>query len=427
MVSDLLKKYERISTRILKASRIHPDIITRSQRYLITLKALKMFNMLGVNVELRLPEGAKAIHIIPVEAISLAEHVYASLGLKAISIYWKAGRVYLGYVIDDIVELYVVGECMALETEGKEALGEPRVVSGFRGYPPDRVIALLEKMYQNYKMAERYFNMPLVVDGLRKIPEIVERLRDAILVIRWDDRLTNGRSFYHNDRKLISIEVGGERFVAESTGNSIFEDYLLRECEFYYILYAGEVAEKKLQEYLEEKSRAEAMERKMVEAWDKVMARYRDNHVEVTPEELSILLPERDFKDVEKFVEFLRRSCEKIYLVDYMYDGVHYSYVGLGKSYRYPLRILYLLRLLEDFGIEAHIVGRKVGVESLPSIAVRIDRWIYPRSRTGYRPLCLILVPKRDLEIDYPCEVRAEDGCIVAIDGRMLSKALGGG
>jgi len=294
MVSDLLiKKYERVARRILRTSRIHPDIITRSQRYLMTLKALKMFREVGVDVEPRLPEEAKDIHIIPVEAISLAGHVYISLGLKATSIYWKSGRVYLGYVIDDIVELYVVGECMALGAEGKEVLGEPRVVSGFRGYPADRVIVLLEEIYQNYKMAEGFFNIPLVVDGLRKIPEIVERLRDAIVVIGQDDRLTNGRRFYHNGRKLISVVVGGERFVAESIGNGLFENYLLREYEFHYIIYTGEVAEKKLKEHLEEKSRAEARERKVVEAWDKVMARYRDYHVEVAPEELSMLLPER--------------------------------------------------------------------------------------------------------------------------------------
>jgi len=113
--------------------------------------------------------------------------------------------------------------------------------------------------------------------------------------------------------------------------------------------------------------------------------------------------------------------------VDYIYDGLHYSYVGLGTSYKHPLRILYLLRLLEDEGVEARIVGRKVDVKSLPRIAVRIDRWIYPRSRMATRPLCLILVPKRGLKIEYPCEIGFEYGCIVAVDRGILSKAFGGG
>ena len=47
-IERLVKKHERDVKRILKASRIYPDMVTRYQIYFVTLKALKMFEGLGL-------------------------------------------------------------------------------------------------------------------------------------------------------------------------------------------------------------------------------------------------------------------------------------------------------------------------------------------------------------------------------------------
>lgn len=57
-IERLVEKYERDVKRILKASRIYPDMVTQFSIYFVTFKALKMFEGLGVDVELRLPAGA---------------------------------------------------------------------------------------------------------------------------------------------------------------------------------------------------------------------------------------------------------------------------------------------------------------------------------------------------------------------------------
>jgi hypothetical protein len=47
-IERLVEKYERDVKRILKASRIYPDMVTQFSIYFVTFKALKMFEGLGL-------------------------------------------------------------------------------------------------------------------------------------------------------------------------------------------------------------------------------------------------------------------------------------------------------------------------------------------------------------------------------------------
>ena len=429
MVSDLLiRKYESVARRILKASMIHPDIITRNQRYLVTLKALEMFREAGVEVELRLHEVAYS-YIIPREAIEMARHIYDVLGLRATAVFHNNTRAYLNYVVDNIVPLYVRVECSI--PEPSSILGGVESFYELRGYPADAVERYLEYIYENYNHAREYINSDMIEEGLNKIPLLVTKIRDALAVVGRDElifKYTKERFYMPEELRLVGL--GPVNFMVERLSpESPFIHYTLSTHGMEYILYGDEATEEILRRCIERMEKNRERERMATVMWRKLMERYSNHHIEIGVDELRDVLSSSGWGDAEKIAELAGRYCEKIYLVDKFYNGYHRSYIGDGISFRHPLRLLYLLRLCEEEGIQAHIVKRGVPEKSLPRLALRIDRDIYNwGDKYSYpRPLNIILVPKRDLEIDYPCEVMVEDGFIVAVDGRMLSRAFGGG
>jgi hypothetical protein len=427
----LVEKYERIVKRILKASRIYPDMVTRYQIYFVTLKALKMFESVGVDVELRLPAGAKHSYIIPREAVSKAEEIYVSLGLSPSSAFIHHSKIYLCYPIDNIIPLYVVIDCNILEP--RSILGEGEGFHGVMGYRPENVSRYLEYIEDNYRDAQRFFKIRIVEEGLREIPILLRKLEEASAVVGDGVWTYEAKKRLYQGRLL--VELGSEEFVAEPIESacpdegSLFIHNALRVHGMDYILYGGEVAGKILEESIRKMEEIKERERKIAEAWSRLLDKRRNHYVEIGLDELKQVLASNGFENIQEIVEVAERYCEKVYLVDELYNNVCYSYVGAGRSYRHPLRLLYLLRILQDRGVQARIARRDFDEESLPRIAVRIDRAVYSRvSEHGRIPsFFIILVPRRDLEIEYKCDVKLEDGYVVSVDLERLSEALRGG
>jgi hypothetical protein len=195
-----------------------------------------------------------------------------------------------------------------------------------------------------------------------------------------------------------------------------------------YILYNGEFARKVLEECVRKMEEAREKEKRFEETWKNIMNRRRDHYVEIGLDELEQVLASNGFENLQDIVEVAERYCEKVYLVDELYNNVCYSYVGAGRSFRHPLRLLHLLRVLEDRGVQARIARRDFDEESLPRIAVRIDRVVYSKvDEHGIIPsFFIILLPRRGLKAEYQCDVRLEDGYVVSVDRKALSEVLRG-
>ena len=431
-IEKLIRKYERDVKRILKASRIYPDMVTRHQIYFVTLKALKMFESIGVDVELTFPVGANVAMFIPREAISLADHIYRSLGLKPSSAFIHESRVYLRYDIDNLIPLYAVTDCTIPDV--KSILGDVESFYGVQGYKPENVSRYLLYLLENYRDAQTLFNIRIVEEGLREIPILLGKLEGASAVVR-DGVWTYEKAKKELCQGRLLVEFGSEKFIAEPIDShphgekSLFIHNALTIHGMDYILYSGEVAGKILEESIRKMEEIKEREKRFEETWKNIMNRRRNHHVEISLDELRQVLASNGFENSEHIVEVAERYCEKVYLVDELYNNVCYSYVGAGRSFRHPLRLLYLLRILEDRDVQARIARRDFDGEPLPRMAVRIDRAVYSRvSEHGRIPsFFIILLPRRDLEIEYKCDVRIEDGYVVSVDLEGLSKALGGG
>jgi hypothetical protein len=426
----LVEKYERIVKRILKASRIYPDMVTRYQIYFATFKALKMFEGVGVDVELTLPVGANVAMFIPREATSLAEHIYRSLGLKPSSAYIHESRVYLRYDIDNLVPLYVVTDCTIPDI--RSILGDVESFYGIHGYKPENVSRYLEYIEDNYRDAQTLFNIRIVEEGLREIPILLRKLEEASAVVR-DGVWTYEKAKKKLYQGRLLVEFGSEEFIAEPADphphgeKSLFIHNALTIHGMDYILYGGEVAGKILEESIRKMEEVKEREKRFEGTWKNIMNKRRNHYVEIGLDELKQVLDSNGFENSEEIVEVAERYCEKVYLVDELYNNVCHSYVGAGRSFRHPLRLLYLLRVLEDRGVQARIARRGFDGE-LPRIAVRIERVVYSRvDEHGIIPsFFIILVPRRDLKVEYRCDVKIEDGYVVSVDLEGLSEALRG-
>jgi len=369
---------------------------------------------------------------IPREALSLADHIYRSLGLKPSLAYIHESRVYLRYDIDNLVPLYAVTDCTIPDV--KSVLGDVESFYGIQGYKPENVSKYLLYLLENYRDAQTLLNIRIVEEGLREIPILLGKLEGASAVVR-DGVWTYEKAKKELYQGRLLVEFGSEEFIAEPTDphphgeKSLFIYNALTIHGIDYILYSGEVAGKILEESIRKMEEVKERERKIAEAWSRLLDKRRNHYVEIGLDELRQVLDSNGFENSEEIVEVAERYCEKVYLVDELYNNVCYSYVGAGRSFRHSLRLLYLLRILEDRGVQARIARRNFGEESLPKIAVRIDRVVYSRvDEHGRVPsFFIILVPRRDLEIEYKCDVRIEDGYVVSVDLEGLSEALGGG
>jgi hypothetical protein len=315
----------------------------------------------------------------------------------------------------------------------KSILGDVESFYGIQGYKPENVSRYLLYLLENYRDAQKLFKIRIVEEGLRKIPILLRKLGRASAVVG------NGAWTYEKAKKklyqgLLLVELGSEEFVAEPIESacpdegSLFIHNALRIHGMDYILYNGEFARKVLEECVRKMEEAREKEKRFEETWRNILNRRRDHYVEIGLDELKQVLDSNEFEDSEEIVEVAERYCEKIYLVDELYNNVCYSYVGAGRSYRHPLRLLYLLRVLQDRGVQARIAKRDFDEESLPRIAVRIDRVVYSRvDERGIVPsFFIILMPKKGLNVEYQCDVRLEDGYVVSMDRKALSEALRG-
>lgn len=431
----LLRKYEKITRKILKASMIHPDILSRNFEHFIMFRMVRDFDKIGVGVAYSLNNPIVTCPcIIPREAITLAQYIFERLGYRADSVYISSNRFYLSYRPHGRREIYAVGECTSLDatiSKYRKLLGD-RIVfyNQFTGYKAENFKNFLEYIYEGLSLASKYINI-VSQDKLNSLVNIINNLSDARAVIY--PRELHGLEkvrFHYDGRELIFLELDGKMVMLENTPFKLDLDEILWLPDRYlHILYNEQVAKSYHEKYLKIKEEEEQKRKRVSEIWDKLLPKKLTYIVVEDLEDLRIILEDNAVKiegeKIASLIKIIADYCEKIYLVSKYYNNYHISYVSIGKSYKHPLKLLYLLRLLHLEGIGAHIVRRRIDVESLPSLALRLTIPIY--SKICRKPFLIILVPRRDMEVKYPCEVKVEDGYVISLDREMFLKTLGGG
>ena len=89
-----------------------------------------------------------------------------------------------------------------------------------------------------------------------------------------------------------------------------------------------------------------------------------------------------------------------------------------GRSPYHPIKLLYLVRRAMDAGLGEVRIARMRGVKGRGIFLYNV-----------YPPVILdiyaiVVKPRKDLVIKYPCEVKIEDGAIIVIDREKIQKIV---
>jgi hypothetical protein len=127
---------------------------------------------------------------------------------------------------------------------------------------------------------------------------------------------------------------------------------------------------------------------------------------------LRIIDIQGDKLDVIEKVGKLNDYCD-LYLIDSFHIRT------IGQSIHYPLKMLYLSRIVRENGLDGEIVEKCRGHGRGQRYVRLVRDLLY-----YYRFWSLVAKPKKNLKIDYPCDARIEDGFLVVIDRERLHEGF---
>ena len=112
----------------------------------------------------------------------------------------------------------------------------------------------------------------------------------------------------------------------------------------------------------------------------------------------------------------IREYCDpdEIYLVRACFGALKLE----GRSPYHPIKLLYLARRAMDAGLGEVRIARIRGVKGKGVFLYNV----YPPTIPDI--YAIIVKPRKDLEIEYPCEVEIEDGTIIVIDREKIQKIV---
>ena len=422
-VDDLIRKYERELKRVLKASRIIPTLLDRGERYVNLIRVMKALKSIGIyEVFLNIGGGKYIDHPYPLEVILAISRIREYLPDRPImfSIYNHNDRTYLRMLID-ADEFYI-----EIPFSSPQQLLEPPDISigGVEGYSVESIIRYLKKCKEYVKHA-----YPLLGYDVVKVEECIRHLinkceyiysiKDSVKGFVW---MPSFEYDYWNGRYIVLDEEykkKGLRVLQRIT----IDHYLLYwvfERKGGVYLYAVLEDEEILREYYSYK---DSMDEE-VKACEKVIESRRlfNDLAVVKLEELGEIIELYYSEEGLRILKILREYCDdEAYL---MIDSYFSLYRDARLSHRYPLKILYLYRKLEEYGVDVDIMIKKWESESenkLPRYLLDVKSIRF----YGFNDYWKLLVkPKKDLRIDYPCDIKFEDESIVIVDREALRRAL---
>jgi hypothetical protein len=404
-IDVLIGMCEKRVERIVKASRIYPELVNRASRPLSRLRLLKALREVVEEVEVELPNGCKRIwHPYPPEAVSLIRKLREAVeknGLRVsfFNVWLNNEKAYVS--VRDEETGYTV-YAVTCSSGQPDFLGEPDMDwRGLRIYSVDKIREYFERCIKYVESL--YPNTNYHRDAVREVQSITESLGKYVGVVRLSyDQLR----YFKGYEIVVEPELidRGVRVVEELKIDYDFTWMTRKDgCYLYGILPEGE-AEKILSEY--------GMVEKKSSKWRKLIRDpEKEEKIKVSVEEvLRILREESPSIDLDKLSGVVEKYCGDVYLLRAS------SYRIVPPSPDIPLGILYLSRILRKHGLAGTMVrmkGKKGRGDKYVLLAANICcvDWVF---------YSLAAKPRKDLKIEYPCDAKLEDGCIVIVDRESL-------
>jgi hypothetical protein len=404
-IDRLIGMCEKRVERIVKASRIYPELVDRASRLLSRLRLLKALREVVEEVEVELPNGCRRIwHPYPLEAVSLIKKLNEvvkknGLNVSFFNVWLSDGKAYVS--VRDEETGYVV--YAATHSSGQpDLLGGPDMEwRGLRIYSVDKIKEYFERCIEYVGFL--YPNTKYYKDAVGEVQNITKSLEKYIGVVRLSyDQLR----YFKGYEIVIEPELidRGLRVVEELAIDYVFIWMTKKDrCYLYGIIPEGK-AEKILSEY--------GMVERQSSKWSRFIRDPKDEKkAKVSIEEvLSILREESSNMDLERLSEVVEKYCGEVYLLRAS------SYRTVPPSPVIPLGIQYLSRVLRRYGLAGTMVrmrgkrGRGDRYVLLAANICCVDGVFYS----------LAAKPSKGLRIEYPCDAKLEDGCMVIIDEESL-------
>jgi len=185
-IGRLIEVCEKRVERIVKASRIYPELVNRASRPLSRLRLLKALKEVVEEVEVELPNGCRRIwHPYPPEAVSLIRKINEAVkknGLRVsfFNVWLNNEKAYVS--VRDEETGYTV-YAVTCSSGQPDLLGEPDMEwRGLRIYSLDKIREYFERCIKYVESL--YPNTNYYRDAVREVQSIIESLGRYVGVIR---------------------------------------------------------------------------------------------------------------------------------------------------------------------------------------------------------------------------------------------------
>jgi len=422
-IDRVLRGQEALLKRGIRASMIMPRLLNSCEPISARCIALRKLKELGIEEVAISPDGRRADHPYPPEVLAvmrIASRYLNQRGHRWFPAVQRDDRGRKAYVY-----LFNQYHAVVPYVEWPSLLPDPDI-RGLKAYSTDLFIRYLDACERYCREVYGWMYgedvLKWAVEDLESVKDKVRRSR--IIIPLEDFRRKWGHGFWVIlDEELRSR---GVKFVSLLMFQTMV-DWVGRAGNKRFYCVISEAEAERLKRELSGKWR----EGKGVKAlWRKVAERGRicDNLVRVSLSDLKALL---EFEQVsteesERILGAIRDLCDPDEIYLYRREDRYPTYLGAGASIHYPLKVLYLVRSLRDRGFRGARIYRRcariLGVSRQPpSLLVCLGEVIHICDFGGWR---ILVKPRKDLKVEYPCEARLEEGSIVIVDREALEDAL---
>ncbi|MEM4497849.1 MAG: hypothetical protein QW692_03365 [Nitrososphaerota archaeon] len=403
----LIREHEGRLRRIVEASRILPELLVHAEDVYARLRGLCMLRDAGVREIALDPEGESVREPYPDEVLEIMPILRSFPTWYPSVVRGSDGRAYVHIYSNAHRACYAVvgvGEWPRLRPE-------PDIeYRGLKAYSGEAVIGYLEacKNYMVKSYAAIYGSRFPAWDADRIISELRMDDAEAYMILDSDEGIYS----LHDDWRVLKGSS-----LADFTSRGIIVVRRINRGPFssewighIYALYPDDVQRRVLEEYRRMRDEDEESRRRIGEDWKRIAEEMGGKaFLRISADRLEEALKGVVHQSTRKSIMMLiREYCDpdEIYLVRICSGALKLE----RRSPYHPIKLLYLVRRAMDAGLGEVRIARIRGVKGRGVFLYNV-----------YPPVILdiyaiIVKPRRDLEIKYPCDVRMEDGAIIVID-----------
>lgn len=419
-IERVLREYERLLEKGVRASRIFPELLSRCERIVDRYRMLKEAMEVGVKEVAYNVEAKGVNHPYPPEVLRVGKAVGGGRWFPSVD--KGDGIAYVFLFRTDYPRNYYA---VVPYREWPDLLGEPDLdLDGVKAFSVERFIGYLDRCWEYCRLARFCWYEP--EKALAELSETLEEAKRRVEESSYVIPLATIGGYYRGhyvieDERLRSRGVRAVKALPFSFPFEWIEKY--GEKIFYCVVPEddGREIEEEYRAYIEVER---VRERRLEELWNEIMEKGKvsDKLVKVGLEDLERIFEAINRSGYEEVMKAIRELCDpdEIYL---QRQGYNSPYRNAGLSPFHPVGMLYIVRRFRELGLGRASVFKKADrkIRNTPSLLVSTDEGFFP-PKGGYWQI--LVKPKRGLEIEYPCEARWEDGNIVIIDRKRVEEAL---